>query len=365
MDKVNAEIVELFKFVCKNYKRDANNIFDSMEFLLESIRDTNKSIKKTINPDGNSYEEMISLIKYGQEIENVEKILCSYLDSFAQVQVPEDIFDESDNGEEDDDDERAIPNYENYKVDAEVPHLLSESFTHKKICGFFLCNKKYVVADWKATLVKVCEILYDKDPALFRRITNSGKFTGRKRRYFSTTGDGEFYQKLKNANIYVWNCHSANRICNLIRMMLLEYNISSNGMYIYLRADYTALHSTVEDITISDPNENIKIGKFVRDTMHLLSSKNYRFDQQMLVSLLNKDETKRIFGIGLPFFKEIKRGDNISEVIKDKAGYNRYWKDVFDFNGRKYVIVSQWEKRNADRFNNWLNSLSGISKIIG
>ena len=38
-------------------------------------------------------------------------------------------------------------------------------------------------------------------------------------------------------------------------------------------------------------------------------------------------------------------------------GRNRYWKEIFEFNGRKYLIVSQWFECNRDRFDKWVKSL--------
>lgn len=71
-----------------------------------------------------------------------------------------------------------------------------------------------------------------------------------------------------------------------------------------------------------------------------------------------------MFGIGISFFKEVKDETQISKLTKDAKGYNRYWREVFEFNGRKFIVVSQWTKNNADRFYSWLNGLPRIDKFI-
>lgn len=217
-------------------------------------------------------------------------------------------------------------------------------------------------------MVKVCELLYAKDPTLFEKVIFSDKFIGNKIKYFSKTNEGKYYKKLKNANIYVWTCHSANTICSLIRRLLLEYNISSNSLYIYLRADYTPLHSNTmnngSDVVIPETNDEVKIGKFVRTTMRNLSTYGYNFDKQTLGLLLSDEETKNIFGIGTSFLKEVKDETQIQKLMKDSNGYNRYWCEVFEFNGKKFVVVSQWTKNNADRFKTWLYKLPNINKYI-
>ena len=94
--------------------------------------------------------------------------------------------------------------------------------------------------------------------------------------------------------------------------------------------------------------------------MRKLSEINYRFNNKMIEDLLSDVETKRMFGIGIPFFKEVKENDNVSVLTKDSRGYGRYWKEVFEFNGRKFLIVSQWTNSNKDRFYRWYNTLEGI-----
>lgn len=360
MEDLNKKLLEVYKFVSDNYKSNANDIFYSMEFLIESVRDTKNSILKSVKKT-NDFNEIYGLLDYGKSIEEIEGILSAYLNAFTTMSTTEEREDIIE--EESIDNEKTIPNYKDYEVDAEIPHLLTESFTHKKICGFFLNNVRYNVADWKTTLVKICELLYDKDPDLFQNVIVSNRFTGSKIEYFSTSNKGKYYRKLKNANIYVWTCHSANAICSLIRRLLLEYNIPSNSLYIYLRADYTPLHSGVENIEVithPDVSEDIKIGKFVRSTMRNLSIVGYMFDKQMLISLLNDEDTKKMFGIGISFFKEVKDETQISKLTKDAKGYNRYWREIFEFNGRKFLIVSQWTNSNKDRFYRWYNTLEGI-----
>lgn len=64
-----------------------------------------------------------------------------------------------------------------------------------------------------------------------------------------------------------------------------------------------------------------------------------------------------MFGIGMPFLKAYDKDGDISVQIKDNKGNGRYWKEVFEFNGKFYLIVSQWQEFNRERFNKWLNTL--------
>lgn len=44
-------------------------------------------------------------------------------------------------------------------------------------------------------------------------------------------------------------------------------------------------------------------------------------------------------------------------IFNPSKGNGRCWKEVFEFNGKFYLVVSQWQKFNRERFNNWLNTL--------
>ena len=353
MEKLNEDIIELYKFIEENYKSHSDDIFYYLELLLDSIKNTKIALQDDIQKNSRNFSKTILLSGYGRKIENIENIVGDYLDSFSlnSSNNIEDI-------EEEDDEKRIIPNYKDYEVDQEIPHLLTESFTHKKICSFFLENIRYNVSDWKSALVKLCEILMNKDKDKFNSFVRLDLFSGNKRKYFAFNGKEKYYRRIGNTNIYVWTCHSANAICTIMRKLLREYNIPVNSMYIYLRADYTALHNDVPEV-VKEPiiDDEIKIGKYVRESMRKLSNQHYKFSQDMLNKLTNDNATKKLFGIGTSFFREVRPGADISRLTKDAKGYNRYWKEVFRFNHKDYLIVSQWTKGNSDRFKNWLKSL--------
>lgn len=362
MGILDEKMLGLYQLICDNYQSNAEDIFCSMEFLIESVSNSKNAILQSIQNE-KDFDRIFELTEYGKYVEKIEKTLNTYLDAFASMSASECTDVEDENLES----EKTIPNYKDYEVDPEIPHLLTESFTYKKICGFFLNNVRYNVSEWKTTLIKICELLYDKDSVLFEKIIFSEKFVGKKIEYFSRTHKAKHYHKLKNANIYVWTQHNANTICSLIRRLLREYNIPANSLYIYLRADYTPLHNASvknDAITISNENEEIKIGKFVKMTMRNLSVSGYTFDEQTLNILLDDDETKKTFGIGTSFLKEVRDEAQLSRLVKDAKGYNRYWREIFEFNGKKFIIVSQWTKHNADRFKRWFNGLPNTERIV-
>jgi hypothetical protein len=89
------------------------------------------------------------------------------------------------------------------------------------------------------------------------------------------------------------------------------------------------------------------IGKLVQ--RYVLSILEYCFseDETELINLLNKDSSKRLFGINYPF---------MIEVSKSSEKIDRYWKTKYSFNNRHFFITSEWYKWNREKFINYLNN---------
>ena len=348
MDKLNTEILELYKFIEDNYKNESDEIYYSLELLLNCLVNTKNALANDISKNSGNLSKVGYLYTYATKIENLEEIIGNYLSAF--------VSDNSNTTEKlkyDDGEKQIVKNYNDY----ETPHLLSESFTYKKICAFSFENNKYNVNDWKSALIKLCEILVQKDKTKFLSIMQSDLFSGKKRKYFDFNCKEKYYRKISNTNIYVYTCHSANTICTIMQNLLREYNIPVSSLYVYLSANDIVLHNDVPKISTKMGFGDEKIGKYVRKTMRQLSNQHYNFTQDMLNKLTDGNATKNLFGIGIPFLKEVKPRIDISIQTKDVKGYNRYWKEVFRFNHKNYLIVSQWTEGNSERFKMWLKDL--------
>lgn len=240
---MNHDYVKTFEYLEENCKAEASDVYYALEFLVESIRRTKSAISKTIQLNPTDFDKISEISKYGKNAEEIEKILNEYLDSFAvgNIELSEPIGDEDE--EDDIKIKKIIPNYHDYDVNQKIPHLLTENFTFKKACGFMFEEIRYDVKNWKDLLAQLCEILIKKDQNIFDDYANSIQARGHKVAYFSKSNNGnDYYYKIKNSQWYVWTNRSVNAICSTIRSLLAAYSISINSLYIYLRADYTALH---------------------------------------------------------------------------------------------------------------------------
>lgn len=357
---MDQKFVVTYEYLEKNHPMTAQDIYYSLELFTNSLDYGIEAFQKEISDKNCSgdFSRLSEIAEYAQTVKDLKATMDKYLTDISMLNT----IDETDIDsipEEEDEDEKTLPNYKEYVVDDEIPHTLSEVFTYKKICGFMLNGIRYNTGTWQAALIRLSELLVERDSDIFYSFLSQPTFKGRKNNYFSaSSNNNKYYHKLANAEIYLWTNLSTAMICEIMKKVLRGYGIPVNSLYIYLRADYTQLHITTSDDKKGESTNSVdKIGKCVRTAMRTLSNEGYVFSNDMLRKLTNKDATKALFGIGIPFFKEVTDDTDLSAQTKDSNGRNRYWKEIFEFNGKKYLIVSQWCEVNRDRFDKWVKNL--------
>ena len=258
MDKLNTEILELYKFIEDNYKNESDEIYYSLELLLNCLVNTKNALANDISKNSGNLSKVGYLYTYATKIENLEEIIGNYLSAF--------VSDNSNTTEKlkyDDGEKQIVKNYNDY----ETPHLLSESFTNKKISAFIFEGIKYEVNDWKSALLKLCEILVNKDSDKFLSFVNSDLFSGKKRKYFVFNCREEHYRKIASTNIYVYTCFNTNTICEFMIKLLQEYNIPMDNVYVYLREENAFSKMKILNILTKIILKMLKLEKYVRESM--------------------------------------------------------------------------------------------------
>jgi uncharacterized protein YeeX (DUF496 family) len=141
--------------------------------------------------------------------------------------------------------EKPLPDYEKCRVDTNVEYSLYEDFTHKRPCAFSMEGQKIMVDTWQEMLIKTVEILYRKDQEKMESFTDDEKMNGRKVRYFSLSNKSNMNKPvgISGSKLFIETNLSANSIRNLLVKMLQRYEIRINDFIVYLRADYSNLHS--------------------------------------------------------------------------------------------------------------------------
>lgn len=110
-----------------------------------------------------------------------------------------------------------------------------------------------------------------------------------------------------------------------------------------------------------DSEEKKKIGEYVRIKMRELSKSGFTFSDSDIEVMQEKSWTKKVLGLDYAFIRIYNENYSITEQMKDELGYNRYWKEIFNFGKYKLFLTSQWFERDRSSFDNWYNKLDKIN----
>ncbi|MBA5851210.1 hypothetical protein H2684_07790 [Clostridium sp. cel8] len=138
---------------------------------------------------------------------------------------------------------KIIPNYDEYTVDNRVEHSLYENFTHIRLFGFKINNNRLIEGrTWQEILIKTSEFLFNKDSKKFISFENNKNMNGKKNKYFSSKPEGIRKPELVANSIYIETNMSGNSVRNLIIKMLKQYGIKVSDYKVYFRADYSRIN---------------------------------------------------------------------------------------------------------------------------
>lgn len=229
---------DMLKIINNNYPSKAKDIGETISLLnlvLDELmnkisQDVSVALKEKKHDIANN---RLDLHKHIYEIYEENSEIVEYIENI----VSEDTEDLSEY------EENTIPNYDDYKVDQSIPHTLYEDFEHKRPVRFKLLGNTVEANSWSKVLLETCEILYKVDANLFTSFINDKNMNGKKRNYFSLTGNNiRVPKQLQSADIYVETNLNANSIKQIIIKMLKKYQVKLMEFNVYYRADYTELN---------------------------------------------------------------------------------------------------------------------------
>ncbi|WP_343101260.1 hypothetical protein [Romboutsia sp. MSSM.1001216sp_RTP31141st1_G3_RTP31141_220114] len=234
------DINDLLLNINKDFPDKAIDFYESIDLLLETIKDTMESINEKSSEEmkNRNFDKSIYYMQLAQELHTYESKLDKLLEdiNIEDMQIS-DIEDKIDSKKE-------LPNYEEYKVDDTIEHTLKEDFTHKRPCSFRI-GESYtsIVNTWQEMILDTCKYLIKLDELRFKELVRNPKLNGRKSAYFSSDKKVMRRPVHIGSGIYIETNMSANSIRNLIIKLLKLYNIPTNNFKVYLRADYTNLNN--------------------------------------------------------------------------------------------------------------------------
>lgn len=330
---------KLFAYISANHPKNANDYFYAMSLIENCIKDSKDELKKdccvAVNSDNDN--EIINTTQLLQDIKDVEN---AFSDIFQKLTLQPEQFTIFDDYYTSDDALDIEP--DNYTW-----QTLNDNFESTKVNKLIFNNREYDVKNLCKALLKICEALYDIDNEKFIEMANSEIAYGSTVRYLSFTGGNKKYIKLCNAHIFLWTNTGSNQKIDFIKKMLDYFNLPYDTVKLSIRNDYSP---KPRNITTNKSSE-IKIGRYVKERMRILSDNQYCFSEANLTALTDKDLSHQLVGCTLPFLV------SYSDMEQGKAERAKYWKDIFIFNGERYYITSLWAERMRESFNKWYRSL--------
>lgn len=392
------DLKNIIEFVKENLPDQSKNLHSMLSLLSDTLADLKSQIADSYKllEEQNDDEKFDLFREKAKEIKIIKGIVDEYVEDLTpgfDIDNIEESTEETalqialDNAKNENEQRQILKvDYSNELLNADRnrEHSLYEDFTHTVPCAFRILDSKIEADQWKTLLLRFCEYLYATNPDELLRVADDTTMQGSSRYYLSAYKEKvPMAQKMRNINLFVIGNISANGVRNYIMRLLSRFDIPKKNFVIFIRRDLSLLHNEksksnfdkskktdnvygqnrISTKSISAENGVMRIGEFVRITMRQLSDSKYVFPDELLLKLTSAEETRKLFGIGLPFFKEYNPRVKKSVQIKDTTGkYNRYWNEIFEFNGHKYFILSQWHTLNEMRIRNWLADISGGGK---
>ena len=125
---------KLILFLKTEFPKDAMEIQECLELLNLCIGGNIESIKSSFNVavDNRDYEKITSLKELLQKIDQIQGILEQYTDLLQLEEQQEDIITAENNANE----SNELPDYDDLRVDSNIPYTLYEDYTYKRPAGF-------------------------------------------------------------------------------------------------------------------------------------------------------------------------------------------------------------------------------------
>lgn len=236
------ELEEILSILKMDFPNKAIDVSESLELLKETINETMIEINNKISDvySKRDFESGRKYMQLGEDINKYEQKIDQFI-GVLEVDVLEERIEDEDLEEVE---KRSLPDYTAYYVDTNVEHTLYENFTHKRPYAFRINDNNIIeVKTWQEILIKTCELLIAVDSDKFASFENKPAMNGKKRKYFSSHENDMRKPRLVCEKIFVETNISGNGVRNLLLKLLKEYGYKSSEFKVYLKADYTEIHS--------------------------------------------------------------------------------------------------------------------------
>lgn len=234
------------------------------------------------------------------------------------------------------------------------PLRISRDDTGTKPVSVTVLGQHRPVRYWKDILLFVCKVLYEKQPNKFLSIENEPTLQGRSNPYISTDARQLRKPERIEGSPYFVEINLSKVYCKKISYLILKwfgYNSSDLNIEETGKGSYCRMESKVESGTAKG---NLKVGQRARSAIGKLLSGNILSAEELSL-LCESDYSKQIFGAALPVLRLIPPGKTADDVRLDNYGRPRYYREIYDTNGGKYMISSQWYEKQYSKLEGYLS----------
>ncbi len=219
-------VIEFINDLIKEYPEEANKLNPIINDLMQNLSE----IDKNILDKGTHYYKNLNQEKADKSLNFVKKI------EFYNIELNniKNLFNKNNHSD------NTLNNLNIFKN--EISHVkkisynnheisLNDSFTHKKPYSFRLFDKNYYVKHWKEMLIKIYNILFERDSETFEKFALHTQKSGNKR--IIAEYDNGYINPRKVANKYIIETTlDATSIRNLIKKALNFYRIDVSDFVI-------------------------------------------------------------------------------------------------------------------------------------
>ena len=126
----NDSFVKVYEFLLENAPETAHDVYEGLEMFKAGLEYGYEAICKLIRENCTDFSRVKTISEYGKTLDDLQKQVSDYLAEFSmKVSIEDEDFEDEPIADENEDDKSV--NYDDYRVNSEIPHTLSESFMHK------------------------------------------------------------------------------------------------------------------------------------------------------------------------------------------------------------------------------------------
>lgn len=140
-----------------------------------------------------------------------------------------------------------------------------------------------------------------------------------------------------------------------LTLQQLHQEISDSGIVDVVTSKNGSNKSTT---TVTLNPIEAKIGSYVQERMSILADNGVSFSSEELAEMQTLEWSHNVLHIGKPLLLLKSSDTPFKKQIAPDGKNNRYWTEIYIFNGLEFFVCSQWYKGEEEFFDYWINPIA-------